>query len=118
MPIANWNGITDFSWNASDGIDYAAADANLNITLTPVNDPPSFTLCADVTVLEDSGPQLLTDWMSNISAGPPDETGQALAFTLTTNHDELLSALPTITLSGTSGTSASTPAPAANGREQ
>ena len=55
-----------------------------------------------VTALEDSGLQVLTAWMTHISAGPPDETGQALAFTLTTDHDAWFSALPAITLNGTS----------------
>jgi len=68
-----------------------------------------------VTALEDSGLQVLTDWMTDISAGPSDEAGQALAFTLTTDHDAWFSALPAITLNGTSGTLSFTPAPDANG---
>ena len=115
VPTTHWSGITYFSWNASDGMDYAVAGAKCNITLASVNDPPTFTVGADVTALEDSGLQVLTDWMSNISAGPPDETGQALAFTLTTDHDAWFSALPAITLNGTSGTLSFTPAPDANG---
>ena len=115
VPAGDWNGATSCTWSASDGIDYAAADANLTITVAPVNDPPAFAPGADVTVLEDAGQQTLASWVTGIAAGPPDEAGQALAFTVTTDHDALFAALPTITPAGASGTLDFTLAADANG---
>ncbi|WP_113663214.1 beta strand repeat-containing protein, partial [Pedobacter nanyangensis] len=40
-PSANWNGNTSFNWKATDGMAYAATSAKVNITITPVNDPPT-----------------------------------------------------------------------------
>ncbi len=115
VPAANWNGSTSFGWNASDGIDYTATGADVNITRAPVNDPPSFTHGADVTVLEDSGSQMVAGWATNVGAGPLDEAGQTMTFTLTTSYEALFSVLPTITMSGTTGTLNFAPAPNANG---
>ncbi|MBN2393284.1 MAG: VCBS repeat-containing protein [Anaerolineae bacterium] len=39
-PNANWNGITTFNWNGSDGTDYASANAVVTMTINPVNDAP------------------------------------------------------------------------------
>src|SRR5262249_19110629 len=36
------------------------------ITVTPVNDAPSFLKAGDVTVLEDSGPKAIANWAQNI----------------------------------------------------
>ncbi|RZJ99203.1 MAG: tandem-95 repeat protein, partial [Novosphingobium sp.] len=40
VPSANFNGNTAFKWNGFDGTTYADLDANVNITITPVNDAP------------------------------------------------------------------------------
>ena len=39
-PSANFNGNTSFQWKATDGTAYSALPANVNITITPVNDLP------------------------------------------------------------------------------
>src|SRR5205823_15015642 len=69
-PVANYNGADSFTYKANDG----ALDSNVatvNITVTSVNDPPSFDSIADRTVLEDAGTQTVS--ITNVSAGPPDE---------------------------------------------
>ena len=48
--------------------------ATVTITVTSVNDAPSFTKGADVTVLEDSGLHTATGWATAISAGGPEES--------------------------------------------
>ncbi|MBL0742481.1 gliding motility-associated C-terminal domain-containing protein [Chryseolinea lacunae] len=50
-----------------------SASQSFNITITPVNDPPTFRGGTDVTVLEDS-PALSLLWADNMSAGPGEST--------------------------------------------
>jgi hypothetical protein len=69
--------------------------------VTPVNDAPSFTKGPDQTVLEDSGPHTVPGWATNLSAGPPDESGQLLDFLVSTNNDALFVVLPAIAPDGT-----------------
>jgi large repetitive protein len=40
-PTANFNGNVSFGWNGSDGITYAATPGTVNLTITPLNDPPT-----------------------------------------------------------------------------
>ena len=54
------------------GADTSAAQT-FTITVTAVNDVPSFTKGADQTVNEDAGAQSVTGWATAISAGPSDE---------------------------------------------
>jgi gliding motility-associated-like protein len=51
-PNLNYNGTDVFKWNGFDGLTYAAADANVNITVSPVNDVP-VTVNDSNTTLED-----------------------------------------------------------------
>jgi hypothetical protein len=131
VPNANYNGtvdpaITFQAWDQSSGANGGKADPSTNggttafstaietasIAVTPVNDAPSFTKGSNQTVLEDAGDQTVNGWASNISTGPPDESGQTLGFLVTTNNDALFSVLPDI---DPSGTLTYTPAPNANG---
>ena len=110
-PAANYNGADSFTYKANDG----TADSNTvtaSITVNAVNDAPSFTKGADQTVLEDAGAQTVTSWATSISAGPPDESGQTLAFTVTNGNNPLFSAQPALS---STGTLTYTPAANANG---
>lgn len=99
-PAANWNGSMSFGWNGFDGAIYAAANATVTVSIAAVNDAPTFTKGADQTFNEDSGTHLTTGWATAISAGPADEAGQTLTFTLTTNNAALFASQPTLNLSG------------------
>jgi len=82
---------------ANGGIATSTA-ALLTITLTAVNDPPTFTITQpSITIAEDAGPQAITV-AASISAGPL-EPGQAIAFTVTSTNAALFSALPTVATS-------------------
>jgi hypothetical protein len=70
------------------------------VTVNTRNDAPSFVKGANVSVLEDAGPQVIPDWATGISAGPPDEAGQALSFEVHTDNPALFAAIPGITESG------------------
>lgn len=73
-----------------------SAAAALTITVTAVNDAPTFVAGSDESIVEDAGPQDVTGWATTMSPGPADETGQSLAFELTTTNDALFSVLPAI----------------------
>jgi type IV pilus assembly protein PilY1 len=60
------------------------------ITILPVNDPPSFTGGGNVTVDEDTGPHSIAGWATDIVAGPPNESDQTLEFVVLTNDNEAL----------------------------
>jgi hypothetical protein len=116
---ANANGTANLTLQLQDnggttdgGVDTSATQ-NFVITLTPVNDAPSFTKGADQTVAEDAGPQTVDPWATAISAGPADESGQALTFNVTGNtNPALFSTAPAVS---PTGALTYTPAPDANG---
>src|SRR5262249_42595842 len=70
------------------------------ITVTSVNDAPTFTKGADQTVLEDSGPSTINGWATAISAGPADEASQSLNFIVTNSNNALFSSQPVVDASG------------------
>lgn len=80
--------------------------------MTPINDPPTFSLGPDQSVDEDAGPQTVAGWATAISPGPADEAGQALTFTVTGGDETLFAVLPAI---AADGILTYTPAPQASG---
>jgi len=117
-PAANANGtatitlrIHDDGGTANGGID-ASATQSFVITVTAVNDAPTFVKGSDPTVLEDAGAQTVNTWATAISAGPADEASQTLTFTATNDNNVLFSVQPAI---ATDGTLTYTPAPNAYG---
>ena len=115
----NANGTANLSLRIQDnggvtngGVDTSTTQ-NFIITLTAVNDAPSFTKGADQTVSEDAAPQTVNPWATAISAGPADESGQALTFNITGNTNAaLFSAGPAVS---PAGVLTYTPAANANG---
>jgi hypothetical protein len=67
------------------GVDVSGPQT-FNITVRPSNDAPAFATGPNQTVLEESGPQLIVGWASAISAGPIDEAGQQLGFTVSADR--------------------------------
>lgn len=113
VPTANFNGSTTFKWNGFDGTAYATVDEDVNITITAVNDAPSFVKGANQTILTTAGVQTVTGWATALSKGPADEeASQTLTFTVTNDNPALFSTPPAIssagvltyTPSGTAGT--------------
>ena len=111
QPITNYNGSDSFTYTLTNG-NARAATATVNLTITAVNDAPSFTKGADQTVLEDAGPQTVASWATAISAGPSDEAGQTVTFVVSNNNSNLFLVPPSVS---TGGTLAYTPATNANG---
>ncbi|KAA3650175.1 MAG: tandem-95 repeat protein [Proteobacteria bacterium] len=81
--------LTDNGGTANGGND-TSVTVNFSISITGVNNPPSFTAGTDQTNNEDAGPTTVNAWASSISAGPPDEAGQTLTFIITNNDNPAL----------------------------
>ena len=119
-PAANANGsatvtvrLQDNGGTANGGVDTSAAQT-FTITVTAVNDVPSFTKGADQTVLEDAGAQSVADLGHEHQ---PRAGRRERADALLPGHDQqrcaLFSALPAI--SSSNGNLTYTPAANANG---
>jgi hypothetical protein len=117
-PAANANGsatvsvvLRDNGGTDQNGQDTSPAQTFL-ISVTAVNDAPSFTKGVNQTVNEDAAAQSIGGWASGISAGPSDESGQTVTFSVSDNNPSLFSVAPAVT---SNGTLTYTVAPDANG---
>jgi hypothetical protein len=105
-PAANANGtanvtvrLKDNGLTANGGVD-TSAPQTFTINVTAVNDVPTYTSGpSPVTVLEDSA-AFSQAWATNVSPGPSNESGQAVAFTVTNSNNALFSVQPAISPSG------------------
>ncbi|MEG4361890.1 choice-of-anchor D domain-containing protein, partial [Microcoleus sp. C2C3] len=131
QPTANYNGtltdaITFRAWDSLSGVNGSTADTTNNggitafstatdtvaITVTPVNDIPSFTATNPTSVNEDSGAQTVTSW-ATFNPGAADESAQTATYTVSNiGTPSLFATLPAI---DASGNLTYTPAPEANG---
>ena len=116
-PADNYNsydGPESFTFKATEsstwnGLNQDSDPATVSITVTPVNDAPSFTKGADQTVNQGAPAQSVPNWATNISVGPSNEglptppaEGQTVSFEITSNSNpSLFSAGPAISSSGT-----------------
>jgi hypothetical protein len=103
----------DNGGTANGGVDTSATQT-FTITVTAVNDAPSFTEGGNQTVDEDSGAHTVAGWATAISAGPADESSQTLNFIVTNDNNGLFTAggQPAV---APNGTLTYTSAPDANG---
>ena len=100
-PDDNFCGSDSFTYRATDGT-ASSAPATVTLTVSCVNDEPSFTKGADQTVLEGSGAHTVTGWATAVKAGPANESGQALTFAVTGNtNTALFSVAPAVAANGT-----------------
>jgi hypothetical protein len=110
-PNANANGADNFTFRVNDGV-LTSPDATVAITITPVNDAPSFTASTPPTINEDAGTQTLANWAS-FNPGPPDEATQTATYTVSAiSNTALFSTAPAV---APNGTLSYTPAANANG---
>ena len=82
-PVANAFGTAIVTVRVTDA-GTAFVERTFTVTVTAVNDAPSFTAGANQTVLEDAGPQTVAPWATAISPGPG-EGSQTLTFVVTDN---------------------------------
>jgi uncharacterized repeat protein (TIGR01451 family) len=98
VPSANYFGADSFIYVASDGRT-SSVPAVVNITVTPVNDAPSFTGGGDQKANQNS-PLQTVNWASNISAGPANESGQTTLFWVSNDNPSLFALVPAIAPDG------------------
>jgi VCBS repeat-containing protein len=84
-PAADFSGNDSFTYHASDG-SLSSTTATVTISVTAVNDAPSFTKGPDQTVSPLALTQTIPNWATSISDGPG-ETGQSLQFEVSTSDD-------------------------------
>ncbi len=119
-PFADAFGTDSFTYTVTDPLGFSST-ATVTLTISPVNDAPTFTLDPTVTVLEDSGPFPATVVVTNAAAGGTGafaETEALVGFTVTVESADPtmgFSQLPQVQLVGNTGRLTFTPAPNAYG---
>ena len=78
-----------------------SAPQTFTITVTEVNDAPSFIAGGDQTSLLSLGGRTVGGWATGISPGPASEAGQSVTFSVTNNNTGLFSAPPQVQPDGT-----------------
>ncbi len=116
-PAANANGTAVVTVSLSDNGGTAFLGVNsvsktVTITVTPVNDAPTFTKGANLTVAANAGAQTVAGWATAIAAGPANESAQTVTFTVTNSNNALFAVQPSI---APNGTLTFTPAATGNG---
>ena len=90
----------DDGGTANGGSDTSAAQT-FTISVTPVNDAPSFVAGSNQTAVSLLGAQTVNGWATGISAGPSDEAGQTVTFIVTVDKPGLFATPPAVSSNGT-----------------
>ena len=85
VPALNFNGATSFKYNASNGANFAATGANVNITVIAVNDAPTISDIANKTINEDT-----TTGAIPFTIGDVDNTPASLTVSATSSNTTLV----------------------------
>ena len=99
-PAANYNGPDSFTYRAIDDT-HISNVATVSLSVTPINDAPSFLKGGNQTVTEDAGAQTVSGWATSISAGPANEIAQAVDFLVSNDNNALFASQPVIAPNGT-----------------
>ncbi len=106
-PAPNANGSASVTVTAHDdgGTANGGSDTStphtFTITVTPVNDAPSFVPGGNQTAVSLLGAQTVSGWATGISPGPADESGQSVTFAVTADKPALFATQPAIAPDGT-----------------
>ena len=98
-PLPNANGVANINITVNDVGAGESAQVSFEVTVTAVNDVPSFTKGANQTVNEDAAPQTVNGWATAIADGDPELT-QTISFNVTNDNNPLFSVQPAITAAG------------------
>jgi hypothetical protein len=84
-PVPNANGNVPIQLVATENTSSLSTTNIFTLTITPVNQAPSYTLSAtNVAVPEESAAVTNIGFLTNLLAGPPNESSQTWSFTVTT----------------------------------
>ncbi|MDB5339752.1 MAG: hypothetical protein JWN70_5371, partial [Planctomycetaceae bacterium] len=100
-PDPDYFGSDSFTFQITDSTALTSNIATINITVTSINDVPSFTVGGTQTTLEDAGGQTVLTFISSISPGPFGEGGQTVNFIVDNDNHSLFSVQPSISANGT-----------------
>ena len=102
-PAPNAFGTATVSVTAVDsgGGNDSSAVQTFTVGVTSVNDAPSFSVGGNERVRESSGARSVAGWATGIRAGPANELGQGVSFSVTNDNGLLFSTPPTIAADGT-----------------
>jgi hypothetical protein len=106
-PAANANGVATVTVTARDdggtgsgGVD-TSAGAAFTLTVSPVNDAPSFATGGNQTAISLLGAQSVSGWATGISSEPADESSQSVTFIVTASNPALFVVQPAVAPDGT-----------------
>ena len=100
-PAPDRNGTATLTITAIDDAGASSAPRTAILAISPVDDPPTFTIGSSQWANEDSGPQTVAGWVTGISPGPVDEASQSVSFTVVVDDPTLFATPPSVDASGT-----------------
>jgi hypothetical protein len=99
-PVTNQNGVVTIVVTAANNS--ITNSTNFTLTITPVNQAPSFSLAvSNITVDMYDTAVTYSNALTNILAGPTNESSQTVNFTVTNSNPSLFSVPPSVDSSGT-----------------
>ena len=99
-PVQNSFGTANVSVSLKSN-EHSSATQTFKLTIISVNDPPAFTLQdTDYNSDEDSGLNIVDDWITNISSGPENESEQTINININNDNSALFSNQPDIDENG------------------
>ncbi|QQV02104.1 MULTISPECIES: Ig-like domain-containing protein [Chryseobacterium] len=101
-PVANYFGTDSILYTVESNGGFISNPTSITVTVTPVNDAPSFTKGADQTHTQNVSAVVYTipGWATNISRGPANESVQNISFIVTNNNNALFSVQPSVNAAG------------------
>jgi len=93
--IDDENGESKFNIKAYDNKDYSVPK-EFTINIESVNDPPALELKNQHVINEDSGLQIINDWVTEWKPGPDNEKDQIITSKISTDNDILFENMPQI----------------------
>ena len=99
-PNPHFNGVDSFTYRASDG-NATSNIVTVTLTVTSVNDAPSFIKGPNQGVPMNAPAQTVPNWASLVSAGPASESGESVNFIVSNDNTQLFTAQPAVSAAGT-----------------
>jgi hypothetical protein len=101
-PAKNFCGEDSFTYRVTNGNGASVSlPASVTLKVLQANCPPSFSKGADVVCIQNCGPQTMSAWATNLSAGPEQESTQHLTWEISTDNTGLFASLPSLDEIGT-----------------